>query len=175
MVTLYQGCHAPRERVSWNARHHWWTSNELCHAPRERVSWNLFPAHTLRKSFVTLHVSVWVEIIWVFVNGCMGYVTLHVSVWVEIVVLQWYTFKTPSRSTWACELKSPVNSITFISLLVTLHVSVWVEIWNIFLFRVPFLSRSTWACELKSMLFNDGGYTTLSRSTWACELKFFVS
>ncbi len=32
--------HAPRERVSWNTRHHWWTSNELCHAPRERVSWN---------------------------------------------------------------------------------------------------------------------------------------
>ena len=54
-----------------------------------------------------------------------------------------------SRSTWACELKLPSWSLSWISPPVTLHVSVWVEI---FCFRSPDFrhgSRSTWACELK--------------------------
>ena len=62
---------------------------------------------TQQGAFVTLHVSVWVEII---ISEKMilwkSTVTLHVSVWVEI---QCY-FKEAypdeeSRSTWACELK----------------------------------------------------------------------
>ena len=33
------------------------------HAPRERVSWNLFPFNVALKNSVTLHVSVWVEML----------------------------------------------------------------------------------------------------------------
>ena len=76
---------------------------------------------------VTLHVSVWVEIVKIsFWTTCKA-VTLHVSVWVEIL----------------CQ-HSCCNASQ-----VTLHVSVWVEI------AIPAqpvwsnMSRSTWACELK--------------------------
>ena len=54
------------------------------HAPRERVSWNNSEFPTTITIWVTLHVSVWVEI-WIF--------------------LRWNQF-IASRSTWACELKS---------------------------------------------------------------------
>ena len=53
------------------------------HAPRERVSWNSPYVNNFKSPCVTLHVSVWVEIL-VISTGC----------------------KTAmSRSTWACELK----------------------------------------------------------------------
>ena len=53
------------------------------HAPRERVSWNWNTQTVKDKQEVTLHVSVWVEIIFVY-----------------------SAVKLPmSRSTWACELK----------------------------------------------------------------------
>ena len=77
-----------------------------CHAPRERVSWNVIPPVTDVATCVTLHVSVWVEIDYVYKNISMAmrhaprervswnvtasscnidfWVTLHVSVWVEI-------------------------------------------------------------------------------------------
>ena len=54
--------HAPRERVSWNADTVGMTKEQLSHAPRERVSWNVPYLHSPYFPFVTLHVSVWVEI-----------------------------------------------------------------------------------------------------------------
>ena len=54
-----------------------------CHAPRERVSWNNYSLHSCWRNNVTLHVSVWVEILH------------HLS-----QIVGWL-----SRSTWACELK----------------------------------------------------------------------
>ena len=56
---------------------------EVRHAPRERVSWN----------FLT-----------VFYSDSL-YVTLHVSVWVEIERKPLTPLQPRSRSTWACELK----------------------------------------------------------------------
>ena len=55
-------CHAPRERVSWNINKFRIKSNSFSHAPRERVSWNGIPRLRGPGLFVTLHVSVWVEI-----------------------------------------------------------------------------------------------------------------
>ena len=101
----YNG-HAPRERVSWNStfceiccqgdtesrstwacelkcnvRMEWlWTHS---HAPRERVSWNMRAFTELKNLLVTLHVSVWVEIV-------SRALPLYLNT---------------SRSTWACELK----------------------------------------------------------------------
>ena len=54
-----------------------------------------------------------------------------------------------SRSTWACELKSPIYWQFNYTWLVTLHVSVWVEIFGIYISLSKNSSRSTWACELK--------------------------
>ena len=97
--------HAPRERVSWNtawipvsndmleSRSTWacelksqspqaiW--GRISHAPRERVSWNGILAN----------------------NGIKGAVTLHVSVWVEMIFPHCSAIACASRSTWACELK----------------------------------------------------------------------
>ena len=81
--------HAPRERVSWNMEKRENIENINSHAPRERVSWNILP--TAQK----FH----------------GRVTLHVSVWVEIIDLGECTFFTKSRSTWACELKYHIVGI----------------------------------------------------------------
>ena len=78
-----QSCHAPRERVSWNAYIRRYDEEIMRHAPRERVSWNNQDSRGER----------------------VAYVTLHVSVWVEIIVLGLAKFKSMSRSTWACELK----------------------------------------------------------------------
>ena len=119
--------HAPRERVSWNIleekeknssagsrstwacelKWHWYMVIivAVCHAPRERVSWNSAVEVIRSPLLVTLHVSVWVEILRCS-NGTWTYsVTLHVSVWVEI--LGGITYGKIHR--------------------VTLHVSVWVE------------------------------------------------
>ena len=99
--------HAPRERVSWNAYIRRYDEEIMRHAPRERVSWNNQDSRGER----------------------VAYVTLHVSVWVEIIVLGLAKFKSMSRSTWACELKSADSS------------------WP----KKSGKSRSTWACELKSL------------------------
>ena len=77
-----------------------------CHAPRERVSWNCYDP----------------------VNNVFTLVTLHVSVWVEMVLSLISFMAGQSRSTWACELKSTRIARYCCSELVTLHVSVWVEI-----------------------------------------------
>ena len=187
--------HAPRERVSWNycgtgyllplllSRSTWaceLKSKKLPshstlpprHAPRERVSWNEIVMTFFAYKFeVTLHVSVWVEIVW----RCS-------------FVLSW----CKSRSTWACELKylAPLADVrllchaprervswnswvtmTFVRYVVTLHVSVWVEIDSdctlIDVVKVT-LHVSVWVeipISLVLLAWN------LSRSTWACELK----
>ena len=78
-------CHAPRERVSWNSKRIVATLQLFCHAPRERVSWNTREQTAVDIIVhVTLHVSVWVEIVW----RCLFVLSLRMS-----------------RSTWACELK----------------------------------------------------------------------
>ena len=117
-------------------------------------------------------MSVWVEI---FLNQGFPFlseVTLHVSVWVEIVDWGYLFYFFPShapreRVSWNeifFHLRSTKN--------VTLHVSVWVEILNIVATLQLFSSRSTWACELKSMFVKVYNRGHLSRSTWACELKY---
>ena len=75
------------------------------HAPRERVSWNADNFYNINRFFVTLHVSVWVE----------------------IVFQQEDSQCNLSRSTWACELKSHGIRDSTHDCRVTLHVSVWVE------------------------------------------------
>ena len=55
----------------------------LSHAPRERVSWNADCLQSSNEYVVTLHVSVWVEMLMI--------ISIALS---EL-----------SRSTWACELK----------------------------------------------------------------------
>ena len=57
------------------------------HAPRERVSWNLPNSRGITFTYVTLHVSVWVEMLWRTSLAPISAVTLHVSVWVEIHLL----------------------------------------------------------------------------------------
>ena len=80
---IFQPRHAPRERVSWNDRATRARFFPYSHAPRERVSWNILGVYILWIIFVTLHVSVWVEM---FSSAVCGVVST-------------------SRSTWACELK----------------------------------------------------------------------
>ena len=78
----------------------------ICHAPRERVSWNPQNTESGWLRWVTLHVSVWVEMETPPAIICVVFVTLHVSVWVEMRV---------GIGDWRIPN-------------VTLHVSVWVEI-----------------------------------------------
>ena len=65
--TIYlkqEPCHAPRERVSWNIFTAPAGILALGHAPRERVSWNVLSHSSSNSLLVTLHVSVWVEILY---------------------------------------------------------------------------------------------------------------
>ena len=55
--------HAPRERVSWNGKSARNPLKPCGHAPRERVSWNEAQGLQAIATRVTLHVSVWVEIL----------------------------------------------------------------------------------------------------------------
>ena len=120
--------HAPRERVSWNLQ----VDHEIIqcngHAPRERVSWNPCAVLSPLPCCVTLHVSVWVEILRTQFAPNTAQVTLHVSVWVEISASPINFLYHSSRSTWACELKYDTGIHCYHEPQVTLHVSVWVEI-----------------------------------------------
>ena len=61
-----------------------------CHAPRERVSWNSDSWRCYRCQIqVTLHVSVWVEMKKSDEPSNTDLVTLHVSVWVEIMCVMY--------------------------------------------------------------------------------------
>ena len=163
------------------------------HAPRERVSWNDKYGNLISDVIVTLHVSVWVEIMRILQQQFEQLVTLHVSVWVEIPFTHNNTIRPMSRSTWACELKFnrqrknlcrhwsrstwacelKFHDLRHISasVMVTLHVSVWVEIFIPMLVIQPnyvTLHVSVWV-EIDKKLFFLCFYA--SRSTWACELK----
>ena len=188
--------HAPRERVSWNMI--WQSAIPFikCHAPRERVSWNNY-CKIIVAVFCSSR-STWaceLKSAILFITILVSNVTLHVSVWVEITFIFQMRVNLASRSTWACELKSPRTAsprcaaghaprervswnnscrserlvhlshaprervswnilchASFFSHVVTLHVSVWVEIIVTEFFGVVSLSRSTWACELKLFL-----------------------
>ena len=163
------------------------------HAPRERVSWNNY-CKIIVAVFCSSR-STWaceLKSAILFITILVSNVTLHVSVWVEITFIFQMRVNLASRSTWACELKSPRTAsprcaaghaprervswnnscrserlvhrshaprervswnilchASFFSHVVTLHVSVWVEIIVTEFFGVVSLSRSTWACELK--------------------------
>ena len=119
--------HAPRERVSWNNIKLHFKSKQSCHAPRERVSWNDRGRAYRGRTYVTLHVSVWVEIPISITFSRFSVVTLHVSVWVEMIPQSQQERQLLSRSTWACELKYQCCDL----------VNDYMQ------------SRSTWACELK--------------------------
>ena len=97
------------------------------HAPRERVSWNAILSIMKILYFVTLHVSVWVEIKDVFARNV----------------------RHPSRSTWACELKFySCNVATFFKS----SRSTWaceLKLRSFIPMNIYQSSRSTWACELK--------------------------
>ena len=125
--------------------------------------------------FVTLHVSVWVEITGNQTTELLDKVTLHVSVWVEIGFKRVDDLALKSRSTWACELKWKIRKNWKWHDRVTLHVSVWVEMENSTNKRRIRMSRSTWACELKFVISSTVTFRSMSRSTWACELKFLAA
>ena len=125
-------------------------------------------------------------------------VTLHVSLWVEMICLILVSLKiNKSRSTWACELKLLWDWLSFTS---TCHAPRERVSWNTKRHQrmtKRITSRSTWACELKSVLYrlpdlykpvtlhvsvwveiinwNKQQQKNSSRSTWACELKFYNS
>ena len=186
--------HAPRERVSWNILIYKICRIVIRHAPRERVSWNAKLDLTCSYPYVTLHVSVWVEIFVSVTRLFLSIVTLHVSVWVE---MKFFFVCVPQK-------------------IVTLHVSVWVEMrifapkssqstchaprervsWNHTFFELHFqrichaprervswnlryrrerqgycvtLHVSVWV-EIKTEPYSQ--LSLMSRSTWACELKF---
>ena len=125
------------------------------HAPRERVSWNPQHLHPSGQPTVTLHVSVWVEIFWAFVNPKMGTVTLHVSVWVEMPWLQ-----APERLFG-----------------VTLHVSVWVEIYNLCVKvrnNIVTLHVSVWVEIADRGKITPEQYVTLHVSVWVEIISSFV-
>ena len=147
-------------------------SLDKSHAPRERVSWNCQRNLQFHQRPVTLHVSVWVEMILITALG-----------------LFFCGHAPRERVSW-----NPMNVPIRDSTAVTLHVSVWVEIidknhstnlvnrhaprervsWNCCLDwdrTAPSVSRSTWACELKCRTYSQNKKTFQSRSTWACELK----
>ena len=96
--------HAPHERVSWNVERWWYHEQSKSHAPHERVSWNCcqqemqfqLPRHAPHER-VSWNLSFIIIVHFVPV-------TLHVSVWVEILCGTWGTvWDKRSRSTWACE------------------------------------------------------------------------
>ncbi len=119
------------------------------HAPRERVSWNIQLSSKTLVCIVTLHVSVWVEILFAY---CVCF-----SVW---------SHAPRERVSWNAWYAMQIRELQ-----VTLHVSVWVEITLNKLKEVLQLSRSTWACELKLFVLLLLANVLQSRSTWACELK----
>jgi len=125
------------------------TLSPRSHAPRERVSWNNY-CKIIVAVFCSSR-STWaceLKSAILFITILVSNVTLHVSVWVEITFIFQMRVNLASRSTWACELKSPRtasprcaaghaprervswnnrNRIFRGGKSVTLHVSVWVE------------------------------------------------
>ena len=123
--------HAPRERVSWNAI---FQCTGYCYQSRStwacELKWFNFMC-SISHSPVTLHVSVWVEILCRFFL-CRGFLRSR-STWaceLKFEMKDTEEEEAESRSTWACELKSESDMKMVLLSRVTLHVSVWVEISN---------------------------------------------
>ena len=142
--------------------------------------------------WVTLHVSVWVEI------SAIRLLTVRVlsrSTWaceLKFQSVATWQLLLPSRSTWACELKlkmcecisnnlchAPRERVSWnlkicqygLMHSVTLHVSVWVEIPDTIdeqVLNLVTLHVSVWV-EIFYIEFLFVRQS--SRSTWACELK----
>ena len=153
-------------------RSSWRFGGWQCHAPRERVSWNKYCKKRKTVVFVTLHVSVWVEILLMCRANRFNAVTLHVSVWVEISLptgASCSTRVTLHVSVWV-EIFHAIQRLQQSK--VTLHVSVWVEIAVNFIycaFWIVTLHVSVW---VEIVEFSDPALIKKSRSTWACELKW---
>ena len=123
---------------------------DTSHAPRERVSWNLVgqPWFSPTLSHAPRERVSWNCFI------CYTFVPIF-----------------RSRSTWACELKSPLSVSSTCLWPVTLHVSVWVEISLLDCVRNRgrvTLHVSVW---VEMMIAQKQRFVKQSRSTWACELK----
>ena len=123
-------CHAPRERVSWNTTYSTHEPLATSHAPRERVSWNILLSIKLHFKSVTLHVSVWVEILSMYdvVSISNGHAPRERVSW-NVTYLLYIVFHCPchaprERVSWNAVILRKFE----IDLNVTLHVSVWVEI-----------------------------------------------
>ena len=142
---------------------------------------------------VTLHVSVWVEIVWerkdIMKRLCHAprerVSWNHHIFWYMLIYdrhaprerVSWnglalHTMQaslvTLHVSVWV-EIKFQLLVVHLSN--VTLHVSVWVEMHIAKKVNTPIKSRSTWACELKCLLPIFWRTAGRSRSTWACELK----
>ena len=176
-IEIFQLSHAPRERVSWNMFFAPIHKVSKGHAPRERVSWNSEMKYYDFNLFVTLHVSVWVEIELFFHSVIRKSVTLHVSVWVEIFCS---FLSAPCQDRHAPRERVSWNlwGLTKICVLwVTLHVSVWVEM-HFWFHKIKIVaSRSTWACELKSLYsFRSSAtcFVTLHVSVWVEIRRHFL-
>ena len=154
-------------------------AENICHAPRERVSWNL--AMYNAEFTQTLSRSTWaceLKCGDIQQRHMERRVTLHVSVWVEI--LYFFTFKAIiwSRSTWACELKfAPFPKfVPHISHAPRERVS-----WNLVYSAVKLSigSRSTWACELKwigvAHHTSVTGHAPRERVSWNCAFIQFLT
>ena len=120
---------------------------------------------------VTLHVSVWVEILNFRKFHITSNVTLHVSVWVEMFSMIFTRLSILSRSTWACELKWQWCCNAENPWSVTLHVSVWVEIWPIFWYltqKIVTLHVSVWVeiCRVDVTHDASAGHAPRERVSW---------
>ena len=160
-ITVLEACEVfPKSRSTWACELKLPIKTVLCipspsHAPRERVSWNSKELYRAQSDFVTLHVSVWVEM---SSSRSVSRLARSRSTWAcelkcdTSVPALWRSW---SRSTWACELKWTKKSRNS------------QRIW----------SRSTWACELKCLAIHahDGGcHVTLHVSVWV-EIGFLFS
>ena len=192
----------------------------LCHAPRERVSWNAYDlAKGKFEESVTLHVSVWVEIhntvcvhnrrgvtlhvsVWVEITNTLLEhihitVTLHVSVWVEIVFncdfkLVYYRHAPREHVSWNIFFQmrnmpsichAPRERVSWNQILPLFCLSNWRHAprervsWNLNISRAAIqLSRHAPRERVSWNINSDAvcRFHRKSRSTWACELKWYL-
>ena len=104
------------------------------------------------------------------------FVTLHVSVWVEMKTLliwasRFWSHAPRERVSWNCLSRQYIFYY-----IVTLHVSVWVEIHVYVTILWYFRSRSTWACELKfpvwPLLSEYSSHAPRERVSWNVFMSF---
>ena len=149
------GCHAPRERVSWNEKRRNDILCEVSHAPRERVSWNVM-------DIIFMHKKIKSRSTWACelksntgnARGVRHVVTLHVSVWVEIFVDVISSSDTAGHA--------PRERVS----------------WNLIVIKYscrPFCHAPRERVSWNIRRLWRTNYSYASRSTWACELKCFLA